>query len=493
MFLETLHERLRYRAKAFGPELAKLAYERGLAVTDKDGKTKAIPVSATPVVLDAEEIRRRAELAAHLSSAGFKMARAMLDNADRDRLFGAMSDIEKRVLERTEKSIQRLATTRVDYFVTDRPFALELNTTIPAMQGYSDIAANTFIEVVGRAAGMPDHVIARVMARNGSNTLALYRALLDGYALERDGAFPERIGLLCRRNDSQITELRYLRDRFQEWGTEAEVIHPDEVSGDTEVVALGKKFDLIYRHIFVRRLEEISSPYLVDFFSEVPGRRAVFFNPPNAQVEVKTTFAFLSRALREPAYARLAKLTDAELEAIRQTVPWTRPFERGPATAPDGDKVEDLVAYVAANAERFVLKRAWAYGGKAVFLGRAMHEPSFQERTRAAYGAALSWPELCERAAADTSGGGFVVQEVVPTKPELHWLCIDGGVIDVELYVDYSSYASVNLSKQPNWGGVCRGSPSQIVNILGGGGVLPLITTEVAKSLHDAILAWGRF
>jgi hypothetical protein len=45
----------------------------------------------------------------------------------------------------------------------------------------------------------------------------------------------------------------------------------------------------------------------------------------------------------------------------------------------------------------------------------------------------------------------------------------------------------VGLAKQPAWGGVCRGSTSEIVNIVGGGGVLPLITTEVAQKL---LMAW---
>ena len=48
------------------------------------------------------------------------------------------------------------------------------------------------------------------------------------------------------------------------------------------------------------------------------------------------------------------------------------------------------------------------------------------------------------------------------------------------------AYASVGLDMAPNWGGVCRGSPSHIVNIVGGGGVLPLITTEVARALITA-------
>jgi hypothetical protein len=53
--------------------------------------------------------------------------------------------------------------------------------------------------------------------------------------------------------------------------------------------------------------------------------------------------------------------------------------------------------------------------------------------------------------------------------------------------VDYSAYASVGLGQEPAWGGVCRGSVSQVVNIVGGGGVLPLLTREVADRLAAAL------
>jgi hypothetical protein len=265
------------------------------------------------------------------------------------------------------------------------------------------------------------------------------------------------------------------------------VVHPDEVGGEESFEVRGKRYDLVYRHLFVRRLEETPSPWLVDFLGTVPGKKAVFFNPPASQVEVKTTFALLSQALSEPELAEAAGLTPEELEAVRATVPWTRPFKHGPGVGPDGERVADVVALVAATPRRFVLKRAWDYGGRAVFLGRSVGTPAYEERTRAAYGTTLSWTELCERAATDTAGGGFVVQEVVETTPEEHLLCEESGVRPMSLFVDYSSYASVGLPRQPAWGGVCRGSSSEIVNIVGGGGVLPLITTEVANKL---LLAW---
>jgi hypothetical protein len=196
-------------------------------------------------------------------------------------------------------------------------------------------------------------------------------------------------------------------------------------------------------------------------------------------VEVKAVFALLSSCLEDAALAKAAGLTADEVEAIDQAVPWTRVF-RGDA----------LVATVAADPERYVLKRSWDYGGRAVFVGRTRRQPGFTERVQAAYGAPLEWNDLVTHAAADPVGGGFVVQQVIETVPEQHLLCTESTQIPTELFVDFSAYASVGLDSQPHWGGVCRGSLSHIVNIVGGGGVLPLLTTEVAQSLLMAFRAW---
>ncbi|MFY1825120.1 hypothetical protein ACN47A_04350 [Myxococcus fulvus] len=487
--MQELIDVLRHQARHFAPELAQLAYKRGLAVTQSDGTTRPIPITATPVILDAAEIRRRAELSAHLASATVKMARAWLAAPDAELLLGSLSPLERALAERTWPQAVRLATTRVDYFVSGgKPWALEVNATIPAMQGYSDIAARTFIEVVARHFRYPEKALPSLLTLNGSNALALYRALLDGYAAERPGQFPDTVALLCRRNDAQISELRWLCERFREFGADADIVHPDEVSGDTTFEVRGKKYDLVYRHLFVRRLEQQPSPWVEDFLATVPGKKAVFLNPPASQVEVKSTFARLSQALAEPQLAEAAGLTPVELEAIRASVPWTRLFRAGPTTGPDGTKLDDVVAEVARTPARFVLKRAWDYGGKAVFLGRSAGTVPYVERVTAAYGEPLGWPELCARAASDPTGGGFVVQEIVDSPPEDHLLVEPHGtVLPTSFFVDYSAYASVGLAKQPAWGGVCRGSMAEIVNIVGGGGVLPLITTEVASKL---LLAW---
>jgi hypothetical protein len=489
-----LEEALAPHLSRIGPGLAATAYQRGLAVTQKDGTTRPIPITGTAVVVPRSELKRRVRLSAALASAGVKMAHAITQGPARELLLGCMAPFERSVVEPVAPHALAFAITRTDFFVCGgRPRALELNATIPAMPGYSDIAAASFIEAVGQLAGLSPDAVARLVGQNGSNTIALFRSLRDLYARLRPDRPLRRMALLARRMDSQLTECRYLVERFGELGVETDLVHPDELEGDDAVRAHGKTYDLVYRHLFVRRLEENPSPWVVDFFRKTPDPRALLLNPPAAHVETKTNFALLSQAGAEPDLAASAQLTEEELEAIREAVPWTRPLRHAPGQSPDGEPLSDLAEYVIAHPDRFVLKRAWDYGGKAVFLGRAREAAWFEERVKATYGRPLAWKELVLRAAQDTLGGGFVAQEVVTPDVERHVLLEGDRQVPAELYVDFSAYASVGLDEQPAWGGVCRGSPSQIVNILGGGGVLPLLTTEVADALREGIrVRFGR-
>ena len=309
--VEKLLEALRWDARHFGPELANTAFTRGLAVTDKaTGEPRPIPITATPVVIAKAELQRRQQLSALLASAGLKMSRAICLGSAKELVLGALSPLERKLCEATVATTDTLVTTRVDYFVGGgRVAALELNATIPAMQAYSDIAANTLIEIAGRFWGMQPHLIAALWAKNGSNSLALFRALLSGYARVRPKRKPERIGLLLRRNDSQLTEQQYLCERFREFGVEADLLYPDQLSGDDAVRADGKAYDLIYRHLFVRRLEEPDlqgAEYVRGLLAEPNGKRAVVLNPPASHVEVKAAFALLSAATEEPELAKAA-------------------------------------------------------------------------------------------------------------------------------------------------------------------------------------------
>ncbi len=470
------------RAQRLGPALARLADERGLAVVTPDGARRAIPIALLPVILDERELVRRQRLARLLSSAGVAMARLALARPElRARMLGALSPLEAALA--VARPLTMLATTRVDFFEGASLQALELNATIPAMQGYSDIAARALVDVIGDAAGVDAATRARWLDANGSNTGALYQALLAGYARVRPGQTPGRMAILCRRNDAQLTELAHLRARFSELGTPTDVIHPDLITGGDDDVRVGsRRYDLVYRHLFVRRIDEPGVDPRGEarrlLFDEV-GARAVLLNPAASVAEVKSVFALLTSSVVDDELAAAAGLTDDERGAVAEAVPWTREL-RG----------AELVARVAGDPDRYVLKRAWDYGGRAVFIGRDRTAPGFAERVRAAWpDLEPSWSEVCARAAADERGGGFVAQEIVDAQPRPNLLCTTDGVTALDLTVDFSAYASVGLGVDPPWGAVCRGAPSRIVNIVGGGGVVPVLRSDVARALADALAA----
>ena len=111
--------------------------------------------------------------------------------AERTRSFRSFLPLEAEGLARTWRSSSALATVRVDSLV-DREGnhrALEVSSTIPAMQGYSDCVAEAFLRTVAEARGLSTARADQLVADNGRNTdkypgLA-DRALISGSAVVR--------------------------------------------------------------------------------------------------------------------------------------------------------------------------------------------------------------------------------------------------------------------------------------------------------------------
>ena len=462
-------------SKTWGMELAQKAVEAGLVITNAaTGATTPIPLSLNPMVLSKAGLVRCQQLASHLAQAGVKMAYALHNGCLRDCIWQALSPLEKSLMR---PSPPVLATARLDCFPSEgKLWALELNATIPAMQAYSDMAAAQTIAAHGQRLRLDAAAIARLQEANPSNTRALWEALLWAYAACRPGQQPRRLGILCRRNDAQLSELLHLRRAFGGFGLPTELLHPDQLEEKDGFWANGQCHDLVYRHLFVHRLEEnLPGHALLRRLlakGNTPDTPSLVFNPPAAPVEMKATFALLSEAVENEALAVQARLSPEECEAIAQWVPWTRLCE-GKA----------LLKAVQREPERYVLKKSWSYGGKAVFIGKTHQGPEFAQRCQEVFGEPLSWEALCERAF-EAREGGYVVQQRVENVPQAHVLCTPSQVTACQLYVDFSVYASVGIHPLPLWGGVCRGSSSQVVNILGGGGLVPLLCEEVAEALQ---------
>ena len=195
----------------------------------------------------------------------------------------------------------------------------------------------------------------------------------------------------------------------------------------------------------------------------------------------------LSAAAAEDGDAARIGLDDEERRAVARAVPWTRLLQHGPTIGPGGERIDELAAWVRAHGRALVLKRSWDYGGKGVYLGNELVGPSgaaSEARLRALLGRApadvVDWEALVAFALADHDA--WVVQELVPALPERLLRVDDSGVEARDLYVDLSAFTNLGDAPRPA-GGAVRASESRIVNILGGGGLAPLVREDVLQRL----------
>jgi hypothetical protein len=474
-----LHAHARAGIAELGCDFAQRAYAAGLAVTriDEGGEsTVPIPVGALPVILEAREIARRAELAHLLARATRKAARWRLAGPAREGTLRALRPIERRLVEATAHEDLPLAVARVDFLGDALPMALEVNATIPAMQAYSDIAAEAWMRSF--CAGHPR--LEALVAANGSNVHALIGSL-DAMHRQRRGRGPEHVGVLCRRGDAQATELRHVVRRMVEHGWNAGLVHPDQLTWRAGRLHAGATaFDLVYRHLFLSRLDTAPESAVAAAIAAAGASGTLVLNGPGPHLEMKSTLALLSQASADASLASAIGLGDDESDAVARQVPWTRVLE-----APSTREAADLLECVVAEPDAFVLKRSWSYGGNEVFVGRARHEAGFHERARGSFPDVGDWEDLCRRAAVDDRAGGFVAQRIVPTTRAPQLVCTPDAVREVQVITDYAAFASVGGGSDvaAPWSGVCRASSSEIVNIVGGGGLVPLLRREVADAL----------
>jgi hypothetical protein len=423
-----------------------------------------IPCVLTPEAIEPAALASLARDAHVLLSATIKLCRHLLRHGGGERLMSSFTPLEKECLARDPDRLARVAIARVDSFIDARGAAkaLELNATIPAMMGYSDIIVRRWVEAVAEERGLAAGVTAGLVRRAARNSDELLASLLAHYRLLGGREEHPSILIVARRGDSQLGELGWYERAFAAAGHRAALVFVDEVDldGQGRMGARGARYDLLYRHIFARRVEPSSAmaKLLLD-----PGPNVVL-NPVVSPLEVKGMLALLHEILGDGARAAALGLTDEELATIARAVPWTRVLARGPATLPDGSQAADLAAWAAAHGPVLVLKRSWDYGGKSVHLGP--DTPDWRARVEAAADDPDPW----------------VVQELVPPQPVRHLLVEDGVPTWREMFVDVSAYANHGVDARPT-GGVCRASGSKIVNILGGGGLTPLVTTDVLRDL----------
>lgn len=348
-------DKLSRLAKSYG----EAARADGAYVITPEGDTVPIPPILTPLGITRARMKQVSADSHALTSALSKLTADLMREPTplHQKLFGAFGPLEAEALRSGWRQAEKLATVRVDFLVdkNGQHRALEVNATIPAMQGYSDAIAAAFLRSVGRELGYPTP--ERLVDENGRNTDDLLQSLMAHRPANS-------VAIVARAGDAQRGELEHYVRRWTALGKKVLLVTPADVRIENGRGMVGDFApDLFYRHIFARRLDATS-----DFARMcLEANRFGILNPIASHLEVKAMLGLLSAAVDGPAAARM-QLSDDEQDAIARTVPWTRLLQPGATTAPDGSPIADLAAWVRANGNELVLKRSWDYGGKGVFL-----------------------------------------------------------------------------------------------------------------------------
>lgn len=428
------------------------------------------------------------EVTRALSSVAVQVLDGKLGAGLREELLAELAPQERAFVESQYRTLDRLATVRVDMMIdpsgVDR--ILEVNTTIPAMQGYSDIAARAFVEVaLEEFTHLPTGAAGReaeaILSLNGSNADDLLASLLAcGGKVGPEGV---AIALLHRPGDSQLGELGYLANRFRSVGADARTVSTDElrlVDGEVQW-AEGFRPGLIYRHVFAQRAAPGSA--LARLLADP--RRHRLFNPVAPHLEQKSMLSCLSAIGADETLSEAFGLDEATRRLLSLHLPWTRRLVPGAGTLPGGEETADLLHWVGEHPDTLVIKKSWDFGGKGVFFGSKRDEDGHRARVRSRFGSELDWTGLV---AACVAEGGWVAQERIPMESRRLSIATAEGATDVDAFVDVSAYTNLGVEASPS-GGVCRASLSPIVNIQSGGGVVPLLSHEAMARLEACLSA----
>jgi hypothetical protein len=433
-----------------GRAAAERAWSEGMTVLKPDGSVVPIPLVAEPEVVPRAALSALAREAQLILSGAVKLARHLLaagDARDRAALEEPFAGLEREAMAKLfAEAPLPVMVGRVDFLPPEDgapPRALELNATIPAMPAYADLAAFSWIRAAARARGRSPREESALVAACGSHMERLREAIVAVYRSRGGTRERPSIALVARPGDAQIGELRRLAAHFRQMGHEARNLVPAECEPE--------RWDVLYRHVWASRVDP-AAPFARAL--REPGK-FVLVNPVNGLLEAKALFARLSECAEDAALAGRAGL-DAEEVGAAARLPATRRLD------------EAVAARIVEERPRWVVKRSWDYGGKSVHLGAELSDEA--------------WRRAVEDALRDERGGGFVAQERVFAVRKEATRVAPEGTARAPLYRDVSTYCGLGPSRPD--GSVVRAAASPVVNILGGGGLAPVVPEDVHEALR---------
>jgi hypothetical protein len=432
---------------------------------------QSIPASLDPLVIPDEAwapVTHAADLTIKAMNAIIKLWREPEHQGRADQIFSELSPFEGRNLQLPDEESLKLATARLDLFFDGKVLKIiEANTTIPAMQAYSDIVRGAWLKSAG------------VQNNDSPNSLDLLHSLLHLYR-RHGGASPlPAIAVVAREGDSQIAELRYLKKIWEQKGHPVEILRAEDlkIQGQKLSTAQGQSFDLIYRHIFASRLTEGSD------FAKACLRNKDFhiYNPIAAHLETKALFAELSQVSSDRRLSEAIGLSLAEQDLLQKHLPWTRILHQHRGLNEQNNALEE---WLSLDPEHYVIKSSSGYGGHKVFIGSDFETKETQSRLKQLLRSEkpVGWADFLNYCTKATSEAWIIQRRMQGQRMKHRFLC--DNVSEQESYVDASIFVwSHGLPR----GGASRFSTDPIVNIGRGGGLLPLFLQSEYNSMINTV------
>jgi uncharacterized circularly permuted ATP-grasp superfamily protein len=405
-----------------------------------------------PFLLTARDEQRIRAAAETIAAAGERVAAAAMASPV---LLDALGMTEPEIrLAGIEPGYTTASTaSRLDAFLLpDSLHFAEYNAESPAGLGYTQRLAEIFDTLP-----VMERFRERHTARYHHTIDAMLTALLASYADWGGRAQPPTIGIVDFREVPTWTEFEILRDAFVASGVPTIVSDPrDLVFDGRTLTSAGQRIDLVYRRVLINdildRPDECRA--LVDAYT---ARVVCVANTFRCKLAHKKAFFAV---LTDPRHQSL--FSDAQLEAIRAHIPWTR-IVTDTSTEHEG-RHASLLEVARETRERLVLKPNDEYGGTGVVLGWEASVSSWDD----ALGAALRDPT-----------GTWVVQERIPVRREvLPQFDADGVVTLRDMLVDMAPY----LFRGRMGGYLTRLSATGLANVTSGGGQVPAFVVESSFS-----------
>jgi hypothetical protein len=223
--------------------------------------------------------------------------------------------------------------------------------------------------------------------------------------------------------------------------------------------ANGERIDLVYRRVLINDIvaREAECRALLDAYQS---RTVCVANTLRCKIPHKKAFFAI---LTDERYSGL--FSAEERAMIRRHVPWTALVEE--RRVPVDGRAVDLVPYLRAQRDQFVIKPNDEYGGTGVTLGWETSEADWDGAIARA---------ITERDPSTSlgAGRGWVAQRRIAIRRELFPVCDETGVSQRDMLVDFAPY----VFRGKLAGYLTRLSATGLANVTSGGGQVPAFIVQ---------------